>query len=292
MTGKIIKGIAGFYYVHVAESGVYECKAKGIFRNRNIKPTVGDNVEIEVLSEADHLGNINEILPRRNILVRPAVTNVDQAIIIFALKDPVPNLQLLDRFLIQMNKQGIPVVICFNKSDLIKVEQVEELKEIYGKSGAQLVFVSAKSGEGIDLLFSALKGKTSTVAGPSGVGKSSIINTIQSDVHMEIGVLSEKIKRGKHTTRHSQFIPVDVDTYILDTPGFSTLTLEDIEAEELKQYYPEFEQYEPFCKYGGCNHIGEMQCGIKEAVADGELSPVRYEHYHSIYEELKMVKKY
>lgn len=292
MTGKIIKGIAGFYYVHVAESGVYECKAKGIFRNRNIKPTVGDNVEIEVLSEADHLGNINEILPRRNTLVRPAVTNVDQAIIIFALKDPVPNLQLLDRFLILMNKQGIPVVICFNKCDLIEHTQIEELKAIYKKSGAQLVFVSAQSGEGINLLFSALKGKTSTVAGPSGVGKSSIINTIQSGVHMEIGLLSEKIKRGKHTTRHSQFIPVDVDTYILDTPGFSTLTLDNIEAEELKQYYPEFLQYEPFCKYGGCNHIGETACGIKDAVADGELSSVRYEHYRSIYEELKMIKKY
>ena len=158
MTGKIIKGIAGFYYVHVAESGVYECKAKGIFRNRNIKPTVGDDVEIEVLSEVDHLGNINEILPRKNILVRPAVTNVDQAIIIFALKDPVPNLQLLDKFLIQMNKQRIPVVICFNKSDLIREDQIEELMEIYGKSGAQMVFVSAKNKEGIDLLFSALKG--------------------------------------------------------------------------------------------------------------------------------------
>ena len=292
MTGKIIKGIAGFYYVHVAESGVYECKAKGIFRNRNIKPTVGDDVEIEVLSEVDHLGNINEILPRKNILVRPAVTNVDQAIIIFALKDPVPNLQLLDKFLIQMNKQRIPVVICFNKSDLIRKDQIEELMEIYGKSGAQMVFVSAKNKEGIDLLFSALKGKTSTVAGPSGVGKSSIINTIQSDVHMEIGVLSEKIKRGKHTTRHSQFIPVDVNTYILDTPGFSTLSLDNIDAEELKQYYPEFELYEPFCKYGGCNHIGETACGIKDALADCQLSPVRYEHYRSLYEELKMVKKY
>ena len=292
MTGKIIKGIAGFYYVHVAESGVYECKAKGIFRNRNIKPTVGDNVEIEVLSKADHLGNINVILPRRNTLVRPAVTNVDQAIIIFALKDPVPNLQLLDKFLIQMNKQRIPVVICFNKSDLIQNDQIENLKEIYKKSGAQLIFVSAKNKEGIDLLCSALKGKTSTVAGPSGVGKSSIINTIQSDVQMEIGVLSEKIKRGKHTTRHSQFIPVDVDTYILDTPGFSTLNLDDIEAEELKQYYPEFELFEPFCKYGGCNHIGETACGIKDAVAEGQLSPIRYEHYRFLYEELKMVKKY
>ena len=227
MQGKIIKGIAGFYYVHVAESGVYECKAKGIFRNRNIKPIVGDNVIIEVLSSADFLGNIVEILPRRNTLARPAVTNVDQAIVIFALKDPLPNLQLLDRFLIQMNRQEIAVVICFNKSDISNVDYIEELKNIYGKSGAQLIFVSAISGEGIDLLFSILKGKTSTVAGPSGVGKSSLINQIQSGVQMEIGVLSEKIKRGKHTTRHTQFIPVDFETYILDTPGFSTLVFED-----------------------------------------------------------------
>lgn len=292
MRGKIIKGISGFYYVHVVESGIYECKAKGIFRNRNMKPMVGDNVEIEVLSKSELLGNIEDILPRTNSIIRPAVANVDQALIIFAFKDPEPNYQLLDRFLVQMKRQNIPVLICFNKSDLGTEEQQSEIRKIYEKSMAQLFFVSAKSEEGLDLLFSALSGKTTTVAGPSGVGKSSLINRMQKDIQMETGVLSEKIKRGKHTTRHSQLISLDQDSYILDTPGFSTLEIENMEAEELKQYYPDFESFEPYCKFGGCNHIGERDCGVKDAVALGELNQRRYDNYSYLFEELKQIKKY
>ena len=292
MKGKIIKGISGFYYVHVVESGIYECKAKGIFRNRNMKPMVGDNVEIEVLSQEDMLGNIEDILPRSNSLIRPAVANVDQALIIFAFKDPEPNYQLLDRFLVQMRRQDIPVLICFNKSDLGNPEQQAVIESIYDKSMTQLFFVSAKSEEGLDLLFSALSGKTTTVAGPSGVGKSSLINRLQKDVHMETGVLSEKIKRGKHTTRHSQLISLDFQSYILDTPGFSTLELDGMEAANLKECYPDFEQFEPYCKFGGCNHVGERDCGVKDAVESGELSKGRYDNYCYLYEELKQNKKY
>lgn len=292
MIGKIIKGISGFYYVHVVESGIYECKAKGIFRNRKIKPMVGDDVEIEVLSQDEMLGNIEEILPRKNNLIRPAVANVDQALIIFAQKDPEPNFLLLDRFLVQMKRQEIPVLICFNKSDIGSKEQQAEIVRIYEKSKAQLFFVSAKSEEGIDLLFSALSGKTTTVAGPSGVGKSSLINRMQKNIQMETGVLSEKIKRGKHTTRHSQLISLNTNSYILDTPGFSTLTIEEMEAEELKQYYPDFESFEPYCKFGGCNHIGERDCGVKDAAFTGELNKKRYDNYCYLFEELKQVKKY
>lgn len=292
MKGKIIKGISGFYYVHVVESGIYECKAKGIFRNRNMKPMVGDDVEIEVLSQEEMLGNIEDILPRMNSLIRPAVANVDQALIIFAFKDPEPNYQLLDRFLVQMRRQEIPVLICFNKSDLGSLEQQVAIERIYEKSMTQLFFVSAKSEEGLDLLFSALSGKTTTVAGPSGVGKSSLINRLQKDIHMETGVLSEKIKRGKHTTRHSQLISLDFQSYILDTPGFSTLELDGMEATNLKEFYPDFEQFEPYCKFGGCNHIGERDCGVKDAVESGELNKGRYDNYCYLFEELKQNRKY
>ena len=292
MKGKIIKGISGFYYVHVVESGIYECKAKGIFRNRNMKPMVGDDVEIEVLSQEEMLGNIEDILPRMNSLIRPAVANVDQALIIFAFKDPEPNYQLLDRFLVQMRRQEIPVLICFNKSDLGSLEQQAAIERIYEKSMTQLFFVSAKSEEGLDLLFSALSGKTTTVAGPSGVGKSSLINRLQKDIHMETGVLSEKIKRGKHTTRHSQLISLDHQSYILDTPGFSTLELDGMEATNLKEFYPDFEQFEPYCKFGGCNHIGERDCGVKDAVESGELNKGRYDNYCYLFEELKQNRKY
>ena len=287
-----MKGISGFYYVHVVGSGIYECKAKGIFRNRNMKPMVGDNVKIEVLSQEEMLGNIEDILPRSNSLIRPAVANVDQALIIFAFKDPEPNYQLLDRFLVQMRKQDIPVLICFNKSDLGSPEQQSVIETIYKKSMTKLFFVSAKNEEGLDLLFSALSGKTTTVAGPSGVGKSSLINRLQKDIQMETGVLSEKIKRGKHTTRHSQLISLNDQSYILDTPGFSTLELEGMNAVDLKDYYPDFEQFEPYCKFGGCNHVGERDCGVKDAVEAGELDKGRYDNYCYLFEELKQNRKY
>ena len=177
MKGKIIKGIAGFYYVHT-EKGIFECKAKGAFRKEKVKPLVGDNVQIELLDEGQLLGNIKEILPRKNALIRPASANIDQALVIFAIVKPDPNYNLLDRFLILMQKQEIPTVICFNKKDLASEKEQEELLAAYRASGCEVLFVSGREEEGIDRIREILRGKTTVVAGPSGVGKSTIVNSL------------------------------------------------------------------------------------------------------------------
>ncbi len=203
MQGKIVKGISGFYYVHVVESGIYECKAKGIFRQQKMKPLVGDNVTIAVLDEEQMLGNIEEILPRENALIRPAVANVDQALLIFAAAKPKPNFNLLDRFLIMMEYQKVPVTICFNKCDLLTGEELHAFSDVYEQCGYPVVYTSAREQRGIDVLLERLEGKVTSVAGPSGVGKSSLINCLQPERQMETGAISRKIERGRHTTRHS-----------------------------------------------------------------------------------------
>lgn len=292
MTGKIIKGISGFYYVYVEGAGLYECKAKGAFRKQKIKPLVGDNVEIAVIDEANKLGNVEKILPRKNELIRPAVSNIDMALVIFASAKPDPNFNLLDRFLCMMEYQKVQVTICFNKIDLVDQEKLKEYSEIYEPAGYNVIFTCTKTKEGLGSIRSLLEGKTTTVAGPSGVGKSSIINCLQSDITMETGTISEKIERGKHTTRHSEIIPVSHDTYIMDTPGFSSMDVPGFEKENLWTCYPEFVRHEPYCRFIGCSHINEPDCGVKAAVEDGEISPVRYENYKLLYEELKNRHKY
>ena len=292
MTGKIIKGISGFYYVYVEGAGLYECKAKGAFRKQKIKPLVGDNVEIAVIDEANKLGNVEKILPRKNELIRPAVSNIDMALVIFASAKPDPNFNLLDRFLCMMEYQKVPVTICFNKIDLVDKEKLKEYSRIYEPAGYNVIFTCTKTKEGLGSIRSLLEGKTTTVAGPSGVGKSSIINCLQSDITMETGTISEKIERGKHTTRHSEIIPVSHDTYIMDTPGFSSMDVPGFEKEDLWTCYPEFVKHEPYCRFIGCSHINEPDCGVKAAIEDGEISPVRYENYKLLYEELKNRHKY
>ena len=292
MTGKIIKGIGGFYYVVCENDITYECKAKGVFRNRKIKPLVGDNVEIEILDEEKNLGNIEDILPRFNWLNRPAVANVDQTVIIFAVSAPAPNFNLLDRFLINMEQHEVPTVICFNKVDLEGFRQSEDICRYYTKSGYEVLFISAESGYGIDVLEAVIKGKTTVFAGPSGVGKSSTLNSLFPDANVQTGGLSEKIQRGKHTTRHSELMFVDDDTYIMDTPGFSSLYTEGIEAEDLKLYFPEIAAYTGTCKFNMCNHISEPGCLVKKAVSDGRISKMRYDDYVMIYNELKEKRKW
>ena len=292
MQGKIIKGIAGFYYIYAENDEVYECKAKGIFRKDNRKPLVGDNVEIEVLDEQEKEGSVTAILPRKNSLIRPAVANVDQAFVIFAMENPKPNFMLLDRFLIMMEKENVPAVICFNKKDLATEEELEFLYETYKSCGYQVILSSTFNGEGLEEIREILKGKTTVVAGPSGVGKSSITNALQENVQMETGEISKKLKRGKHTTLHSQVIPVGKDTYLMDTPGFSSLYLTDIEEQELKDYFPEFREYEDQCRFQGCRHIHEPGCAVKEALNNHKISSLRYEDYLGLHEEIKEKRRF
>ena len=292
--GKITKGIAGFYYVYVPEMGMFECKAKGIFRKDNVKPLVGDDVIIQIISLEEMTGNICDILPRKSSLIRPAVANIDQAMIIFALRKPDVNLNLLDRFLIQMEQQDLKTIICFNKADLEDQEgpSSQKLAEIYSKAGYDTLVISAKEDDSIEQVLQLLKGKTTTVAGPSGVGKSTLINRLQPDLQMETGSISQKIERGKHTTRHSQLIPICEETYILDTPGFSSLSIFDMEKEELEGYYEEFQALTGGCKFTGCSHIHEPICGVKEGLKAGQVSQERYENYKLLYAELAQKKKY
>lgn len=293
MQGKIIKGIAGFYYIETHDEKIYECKAKGIFRKDNVKPLVGDNVMIDIIDEENKKGNITEILPRKNRLLRPPVANVDQAVILFAIVKPNPNYNLLDRFLIMMRQQNLPVIICFNKQDIATKEEQQELYNAYEKCGYKVLFISVKEDKGLDELKELLRGKTTTLAGPSGVGKSSLLNKLVPDALMQTGELSRKIDRGKNTTRHSELFFVselsegEDETYLFDTPGFTSLNLNDVTTDNLMQYYPEFEEFEPECRFGGCSHIAEPDCGVKNALSEGKISAVRYENYKIIYEDLK-----
>ena len=294
MRGKILKGIAGFYYIETVEEKIYECKAKGIFRKDNIKPLVGDDVNIDIIDEEKRLGNITEILPRKSQLLRPPVANVDQAVILFAIVKPNPSFNLLDRFLIMMRGQNLPVIICFNKQDIATKEEQEELTKAYEKCGYKVLFISVKEEKGLDELKALLKGKTTTLAGPSGVGKSSLLNKLVPDADMQTGELSKKIERGKNTTRHSELFYVKelsdgdgFDTFVIDTPGFTSLEIRDVTKENLMEYYPEFEEYEPQCRFGGCSHIAEPDCGVKKALEEGKISKVRYENYKVLYDELR-----
>jgi ribosome biogenesis GTPase len=293
LNGKIIKGIAGFYYVHTPEKNViYECKAKGIFRNQNIKPLVGDDVEIDTEEQPVGCGTIVKILHRKNELIRPAVTNVDQAMIIFAAAEPNPNLNLLDRFLIMMRKQKLNTIVCFNKMDIVTENEISLLKETYKLCGYEVIFTSLLNNNGLDGIYEMLRGRTTVLAGPSGVGKSTFINMIQPKANMETGDVSEKIKRGKHTTRHSELIYVDQDTYVMDTPGFSSLYIDDIDKEELKDYFVEFHAYEEECRFIGCSHRNEPGCAVKNALKEHKISKIRYENYITLYNELQSLKKY
>lgn len=299
MQGKIIKGVGGFYYIHLPDNRIFECKAKGAFRKDNIKPTVGDNVEIDIISEDDLTGNIVSILSRTNSLIRPSVANVDQAVIIFALSNPEPNYNLLDRFLIMMDAQDVKTIICLNKSDLVSEEQANSIKDIYERCGYDVIITSTYSREdsryssdGISVLKELLKGKTTVFAGPSGVGKSSMLNIFNPNVMAQTGEISEKIKRGKHTTRHSELICVGKDTFIMDTPGFSSLYVEDMEPEELKNYYNEFNEYSEGCRFNGCVHINEPDCKVKEALCNNHISTLRYDNYKQLYEELKNKRRW
>ena len=291
MTGKIIKGIAGFYYVSVAGSGVYACKARGIFRKDRQKPLVGDQVGIEVLDEKDKEANLVSILPRKNALLRPAVANVDQALLLFALHDPDPDSMLLDRFLVTMEKQQVPVLLCFNKTDLAEDEEIRRWMELYAGCGYEVLTIRAEKEEGTEELRRHLAGKTTVAAGPSGVGKSTLTNVLLRTVHMETGALSEKLRRGKNTTRHAELVPLDDNTFFCDTPGFTSLEVPAMACEELASCFPEFRPYLHTCRFPDCAHLHEPDCAVQEACEAGKIPPERYEHYRRFYEELKEAER-
>ncbi len=236
-----------------------------------------------MLDEEKRTGNVEKIFPRKTELIRPAVANIDMALLIFAAAKPEPNFNLLDRFLCMMEYQNVPVMICFNKCDLVTEEKRRQLADIYEPAGYELCFTSVESGENTEILKKRLRGKTTAVAGPSGVGKSSLVNCMQSLVHMQTGEISEKISRGRHTTRHTQLIPLGEQTYIMDTPGFSSMDLPGFTKDVLGTCYPEFVRYEPTCRFSGCSHIEEPDCGVKKALEEGNISPVRYENYKILY---------
>ncbi len=290
MQGRIIKGIGGFYYVHT-DNGLYTCRAKGAFRFDGTKPLVGDYVDIDVIPDEDMVGNITAIHERRNTLVRPNVSNVDQALIIFALASPPPNFVTLDKMILQYITQAVPVIVCLNKEDLDQEALAKSIVSDYKNCGCRLFVTSASRREGIEELKSSLEEMTTTVAGPSGVGKSSLINLLAGNDIMATGDISRKLERGKHTTRHSEIIPIKGDTYIIDTPGFSSFELFDIKAEELSDYYREFEKC-PACRFVPCSHTHEPDCRVKEAVEYGLISRRRYENYVYIYNELTRSRRY
>ena len=290
MTGKIIKGIGGFYYIHASKTDeVYSCRAVGIFRKSGIKPLVGDNVEFEILDDGKKEGSLTRIFERDNVLIRPAVANIDQAMVVFAVCEPELNTNLLDRFLIYMGMQDIPVIIFLNKSDLNRDGLMERYRYIYENAGHKVICGSTENEADVGRIREALKDKTTVLAGPSGVGKSSLTNKLNDGVCMEVGELSAKIKRGRQTTRHTELFTIDADSYVLDTPGFTSLYVTGVKTDRLGFFFEEFNDYYDKCKYTGCSHIYESGdiCAVKRAVAEGKIPEERYNNYRLIYEELK-----
>ena len=291
INGKIIKGIGGFYYVDT-ENGLYECRARGIFRKNKITPLVGDRVSISVVDKENKKGVVEEIEKRDTELVRPPIANVDKALIVFAIKNPSPNLSLLDRFIVLAEKENLEIVIVFTKVDLdTDGELLGELKDIYEVSGYKVISVSNKLKLNIDKIKEELKENTVVFAGPSGVGKSSLLNEVDKNFELKTGEVSDKIKRGKHTTRHAELLKLECGGMVADTPGFSSLTLDDIDESELKEYFIEFDKYDE-CRFGSrCIHENEPSCAVKEAVENGDISKKRYESYIQLLNEIRSGKR-
>lgn len=278
--GTLMKGYAGFYYVY-ADDRVWECSLRGRFRVKNQEFIPGDKVQI--LPGAGNKATIEKVLERKNALVRPSIANVDQALLVFALKTPNPDYNLLDRLLVQIGRAGIAVVIVFTKADLMLEEKMPNVD--YSKIGYKTILVSNKTSVGIQEVIEQLKGKVTVLAGPSGSGKSSLINSLDPLQILKTGAVSIKIGRGKHTTRHVELLSV-VGGLVADTPGFSSLFLPEMKREELQDYFPEFAVYKRNCRFSSCLHDKEPDCAVKEALREQDIFDSRYEHYTQFLKEV------
>ncbi len=290
MKGLIVKGIGGFYYVRT-ESGVIEAKGRGIFKKDGLILCVGDEVDISILPEDDSKGVIEKVYPRKNSFKRPPIANIDLFLTVFAAKAPKPNFPVIDKFLINARLCDIPAIVCVNKADLVNEKEIEAIRDIY-KEAYTVIAVSAVTGKGIDELKTLLSGKKTALAGPSGVGKSSIINAIHPQACMQTGEISQKTARGKHTTRHVEIFEIDGGGMIFVTPGFTSFDAPEADEDNLRECYPEMDKFHGKCRYDDCRHLSEPGCAVREAVEEGRISPVRYGNYKAYMDELKNRKKY
>jgi ribosome biogenesis GTPase len=279
--GTLMKGYAGFYYVY-ADDRVWECSLRGRFRVRKQDFIPGDKVII--LPGIETKATIEKVLERKNSLVRPNIANVDQALLVFAQKTPDPDYNLLDRLLVQVEKIAIDILLVFTKSDLIK-ELTYPAIDYYRRVGYKTVTVSNKTGQGISEVAEFLKGRISVLAGPSGSGKSSLLNSLEPNQKLKTGEVSEKIGRGRHTTRHVELISVR-GGLVADTPGFSSLNLPEMKREELQDYFPEFQGLRIDCRFKSCLHAQEPACAVKDALEKSEILASRYENYIQFLKEV------
>ena len=283
--GRIVKGVGGLYTV-VSGNERYSCVARGLFRKQKVTPLVGDIVDIQVLDDTKMEGCLHAICPRRNELIRPKSANVDLALVVFAATSPVMQPDLLDSFLLSCARQNVAAAICVNKTDLESDEAIDALVADYVTAGYAVLRVSAEENKGMEDLRALIAGKTVIFAGPSGVGKSSLINTLLPEAQMETGELSRKLERGKHTTRHTELLQVNANTFIVDSPGFSSLGITDIAMADLQMLYPELRQYLGQCYYGDCLHVSEPDCAVRAHVGD-TIGAARYARYVNFLERIK-----
>ncbi|WP_318504863.1 ribosome small subunit-dependent GTPase A [Bacillus sp. T3] len=284
--GKIVKALSGFYYV-LGDEGIVQCRGRGVFRKNKVTPLVGDYVVYQ--AENDQEGYILEVKKRKNELIRPPISNVDQAILVFSAVEPEFSTTLLDRFLVLVEYNHIKPIICITKLDLTDQQQRTKLDQYasdYRNAGYTVILTSSETELGIDELMPYLDGEISVFAGQSGVGKSSLLNVLRPDLELKTDDISTHLGRGKHTTRHVELIAIG-NGLVADTPGFSSLEFTDIEAEELTHCFPEIALESEKCKFRGCLHLSEPKCAVKQAVENGEIPEYRLNHYKDFLQEIK-----
>ncbi|MGF7185701.1 ribosome biogenesis GTPase [Desulfitispora alkaliphila] len=289
--GKILKGFSGFYYVDIKGEEI-ECSLRGKYRRKKQDFLPGDEVEISII--ADNKGVIEKVIPRKNQLVRPPIANIDQVIIVMAVKEPELQLTFLNRLLVLAEYKEIRPIICLNKADLLDENEQEEVKDIirdYETIGYKVILVSAKQNLGIEEFREELQNKTTVFAGLSGAGKSSLLNKIHPGLSLKVGEVSKKIKRGRHTTRHVELMPLSTGGIVADTPGFSNLELSEIPSNYLSYCFPEIERKQVDCKFTGCRHIKEKSCAIRDALEKNEILESRYNDYMHFLEEIEETER-